>query len=197
MEAYQQIVLMAASRLLSYPTREDLRDVQVMVETMEGPEAVKRTARDAAASICRMPLHDLQELYVETFDMNEKLSLYLSAHEFGDSPKRGAALIKLQKTVSQAGYERVGKELADYIPMLYELIAVTSDEINHERLLSRLGAVTQRIFNQVPETSPYHLVFSMLMQEVFETPSQSDLEKMEQEREEADLEELPYPIMYG
>ncbi|RYG72599.1 nitrate reductase molybdenum cofactor assembly chaperone [Lentibacillus lipolyticus] len=197
MKSYQQTVLLAASRLLGYPTREDLQDAETLVKTMDGPESVKAMLWDVTDSICRKPLHDLQELYVSTFDMNEKAGLYLSAHEFGDSPKRGAALIKLQKTVNQAGYECVGDELADYIPMLYELIAVTSDETNHERLLKRLGAATQRIFYQLPEANPYYGIFTVLMQEIFEQPSEEDLQRMEQEREKTDLEELPYPIMYN
>ncbi len=66
MKAYQQTVLMAASRLLGYPTREDLYDVETLVKTMDGPESVKQMLRDAAESICRKPLHDLEELYVAT-----------------------------------------------------------------------------------------------------------------------------------
>lgn len=48
------------------------------------------------APLFKMPLLELQEHYVETFDYKDKTGLYLTAHELGDSRKRGAALIKLQ-----------------------------------------------------------------------------------------------------
>ncbi|QKY68575.1 nitrate reductase molybdenum cofactor assembly chaperone [Lentibacillus sp. CBA3610] len=196
MKTYQSELLMVASRLLSYPSGNDENDVMNCVEEMNVSETLKQEVWNAANAVYRIPLHDLQEIYVSTFDLKEKLGLYLSAHEFGDSPKRGAALIKLQKAVNQAGYERVDDELADYIPMLYELVAITSDKVNHERLIKRLSAVTQRIMDHLPETSPYYPIMQALMENVFEAPSKEDLEKMEQQREKADLEELPYPIMY-
>ncbi|HLR61693.1 MAG TPA: molecular chaperone TorD family protein [Lentibacillus sp.] len=197
MKSWQCEILMVASRLLGYPTGRDEKDVMDCVEEMDVRETVKKEIRHVADSVYRIPLHDLQEDYVSTFDLKEKLGLYLSAHEFGDSPKRGAALIKLQKAVNQAGYERVDDELADYIPMLYELLALTGDKVDHTRLVKRLAAVTQRILNHLPEKNPYYPIFSVLMKYIFERPTKEELEKLEAQREKADLEELPYPIMYN
>ncbi|WP_164669514.1 nitrate reductase molybdenum cofactor assembly chaperone [Virgibacillus doumboii] len=197
MESYKADLLMIASRMLSYPSGKDEEDVRDCVEGLDTLDTIKKIVRNAADSVYRIPLHDLREIYVSTFDLKEKAGLYLSAHEFGDSPKRGAALIKLQKTVNEAGYERVDDELADYIPMLYELVAITNNQIRHTRLISRLAAATQRIYNHLPDDSPYYPIFSVLMQYVLDTPSKVELEKLEQQREKADLEELPYPIMYN
>ena len=52
---------------------------------------------------------ELQELYVETFDYKEKTNLYLTAHELGDSRKRGAALIKLQKLICEVVLNMKGR----------------------------------------------------------------------------------------
>ena len=197
MEAYSSELLIIASRLLSYPTGEDNQAVIDVVNGMECPPETKKNVMNAVDTIYLIPLKELQEIYVNTFDLKAKVGLYLSAHEFGDSPKRGAALIKLQKIINEAGYNRVDGELADYIPMLYEFVAIVADDTNKERLINRLACVTQRILNNLPEESPYYLILSVLMQYVFEPPTKEDLIKMEQEREEADLEELPYPIMYN
>ncbi|RCW67021.1 nitrate reductase molybdenum cofactor assembly chaperone [Saliterribacillus persicus] len=196
MELYQSELLMVGSRLLSYPTTEDKKTVINCIGEMNLSEDISETLKEAVDTIFYLPLKDLQETYVATFDLKTRLGLYLSAHEFGDSPKRGAALIKLQKIINEAGYERIDGELADYIPMLYEFVANMSEGANKDRLIKRLACVTQRILDQLPEENPYRPFFSVLMQYVFEPPTKKDLMEMEQDKEEADLEELPYPIMY-
>src|SRR5699024_5797587 len=125
-----------------------------------------------------------------------KLGLYLTAHELGDSSKRGAALIKLQKIINEAGFEREGNELADYMPMLFEFLAVVPDTSNHERLYRRLAVALQRMLNNMEESNPYVGILQILMEVVFPQPTKDEVVMLEFDREEADLEELPYPIMY-
>lgn len=196
MENYQTNLLLAASRLLSYPSSAEEEDVMKCIEEMDTAEVMKKKVLAAANAIYRIPLRERMEVYVSTFDLQKELGLYLSAHEFGDSPKRGAALIKLQKIIIQGGYDRIDSELADYIPLLYEFAAVAEEYADKDRLMKRLGAVTQRILNSLPEESPYQPLVSVMMAFVFVPPTKEELEEMELEREEADLEELPYPIMY-
>ncbi|WP_186577035.1 nitrate reductase molybdenum cofactor assembly chaperone [Aquibacillus kalidii] len=196
MKEYQSDLLLMASRLLSYPSNEDREIILDGMAEIEVPKDLRVKLEEAVDTVCRVSLPELQETYVETFDLKEKLGLYLSAHEFGDSPKRGAALIKLQKIINQAGYEREEGELADYIPMLYEFLAVSGETADSERLFKRLSCVTQRILNHLTDDSPYRFIFSVMMEYVFEAPTKQELQDMETNREQADLEELPYPIMY-
>src|SRR5699024_1918423 len=142
-------------------------------------------------------LEDLRKLYVSTFDLRAKNGLYLTAHELGDSNKRGAALIKMQKIINQAGYDRIDDDLADYIPMLFEFLAVAPDSQDNERLIRRLAVAVQRIMENLPDENPYFNFLQVLMDVVFPRPTKKEIERLEFEREEADLEELPYPIMYG
>ncbi|WP_138417522.1 nitrate reductase molybdenum cofactor assembly chaperone [Aquibacillus sediminis] len=197
MKAYQTDLLMIASRMFSYPDGQDNQAVLDCAEHMVASTEMKQEVRDAIDTVYRIPLKQLQETYVDTFDLKSKVGLYLSAHEFGDSPKRGAALIKLQKMINEAGYDRVDGELADYLPMLFEFVAVEDDFKGRERLLKRMSCVTQRILNHFPEENPYYPFLSLMMKYVFEAPTEEELQKMDQDREEADLEELPYPIMYN
>ncbi|WP_044157674.1 nitrate reductase molybdenum cofactor assembly chaperone [Virgibacillus sp. MSP4-1] len=196
MNTFKSELLVIASRILSYPTEEDKQEVMEMVKEIQDTAGEKKAARKAVESLYQMDMTDLQELYVETFDLRSKLGLYLSAHEFGDSPKRGAALIRLQKIINEAGYERTDGELADFIPMLYEFLAIMEEGENKNRLIKRLSVVTQSLLNELPKENPYYPIISLLMQYVFEPPTKEDLEKMEQQQEKTDLEELPYPIMY-
>ncbi|AJO21471.1 nitrate reductase molybdenum cofactor assembly chaperone [Weizmannia coagulans] len=189
----EKLMLAIASRMLTYPTETLYEEKEAVIAAAKETGAALEKA--AAALFC-LPLSEIQSLYVSTFDLQEKNGLYLTYHEFGDSPKRGAAFIKLQKMINEAGFERNDGELADYIPMLFEFLAVSEPSRETERLCKRLAYAVQRIAGHLSEESLYMPVFSVLMEQIFEQPSKEEIEALEQQREKADLENLPYPIMY-
>jgi nitrate reductase delta subunit len=192
-------ILVIMARILDYPNDEfiDERDViEEFVKEHIPSAAVRKEVLERTQPLYEMEQKDLQELYVETFDYKEKTGLYLTAHELGDSRKRGAALIKLQKLICEGGFEYEGKELADYIPMLLELLAVAPGEENFIRLSRRLSIAIQRILNNLPNSNPYYRAIDLLMMFVFEAPGLVEIARLANEREVADLEELPYPMMY-
>src|SRR5699024_3851587 len=91
MDQQQKTILLIASRLLSYP--EGVLDEQSLDEFIDmhmKSEEIKGELKVAYAPLVRLPLLLHKELYVETFDLRSKTGLYLTAHELGDSPKRGA-----------------------------------------------------------------------------------------------------------
>ncbi|SMQ79822.1 respiratory nitrate reductase chaperone NarJ [Bacillus sp. OV166] len=192
-------LLVILSRILEYPN-DDFFDERPIIEKFVNEQIHIKTHRkeilDGIDPLFEMGQKKLQELYVETFDYKEKTSLYLTAHELGDSRKRGAALIKLQKRICEGGFEYEGKELADYIPMLLELLAVAPEEENFIRLRRRLSYAIHRLLNNLPSSNPYHKAIDLLMMFVFTAPEKEEIALLENEREEADLDELPYPVMY-
>ncbi|MGM8364951.1 nitrate reductase molybdenum cofactor assembly chaperone [Virgibacillus sp. W0181] len=195
----EQAILIIASRLLSYPPDaldELVHDIEVCIEEEMESDLAKHDLKAACAPLFSFSSKDLKELYVSTFDLKSKLGLYLTAHEFGDSPKRGAALIKLQKTINQAGYEREEGELADYIPMLFELLAVAPESAEHIRLYKRLAIAIHRMLNNIDDNNPYTGLLRVLTTHVFPKPTKQEVADLENNREEADLEDLPFPIMY-
>ncbi|WP_033829485.1 nitrate reductase molybdenum cofactor assembly chaperone [Bacillus andreraoultii] len=192
-------ILLVASRLLDYPDvglKELLEEVEEFVQHTIASSTVKEEIRMMYRPFVTFSDIQLKELYVETFDLKTKLGLYLTAHELGDSNRRGAALIKLQKIINHAGFERVGEELADYIPMLLEFLTVAPENSEIERLKKRIGVALSYMKENLFENNPYFGVFTMLMKYVFSQPTKEELQQLEKGREEADLEELPYPIMY-
>lgn len=197
MNKQNRALLIISSRLLSYPD-EDMQEQQwrdLVLETVAS-EQVKQDITAFLQTFYRLPLQKRQELYVQTFDLKSRSGLYLTAHELGDSNKRGAALIKLQKLVNQAGFEREEGELADYMPMLFEFMAVAPESKEKERLYRRLSAACYRIKENLDQDNPYYRMFDVLMKYVFSKPTEEELKQLENGREEADLEEMPYPIMY-
>ncbi|KYC61347.1 Respiratory nitrate reductase delta chain [Heyndrickxia coagulans] len=189
----QKLMLLIASRMLAYPDKALFRE---KADILAAAKETDRQLEQAVQALFCLPLPELQSLYVSTFDLQEKNGLYLTYHEFGDSPKRGAAFIRLQKMINEAGFERADGELADYMPMLFEFLAAASPNADTERLYKRLAYAVQRISGHLPETSLYAPLFSLLMDQVFEKPGKEEIEALEKQREKADLEDLPYPILY-
>ncbi|MBW4839299.1 MAG: nitrate reductase molybdenum cofactor assembly chaperone [Paenibacillaceae bacterium] len=198
MEA-KRIGLVVAAKLLGYP--DDVYP-EILRETAEAVSEVEDfTLRSRLETVIRplqsLPLRELREQYVWTFDWKEKTGLYLTAHELGDSRERGAALILLQHIIGDAGFVAAAGELADYMPLLYELLAMRPDHVHVRALDLRLAVATKRVADHLPEDSPYREVFAYLMEEVFGEPSEEDIRRLEAKREQADLDELPYPVLYG
>jgi nitrate reductase molybdenum cofactor assembly chaperone NarJ/NarW len=190
-------LLLVAAHLLDYPNNKTIEMVQEWINTSNHWSMERNQLQLLIRPFQMMSFIELEKLYVNTFDLKAEIGLYLTAYEVGDSNKRGASLIQLQKKINQAGFERNDKELADYIPMLYELIAIMEETDDAIRLWKRLGTVTQTIYQNIPKTNLYFPIFELLMTYVFEAPSDKELEEMERNRETTDLAELPYPIMYN
>lgn len=199
MNKEKRVVLILASRILSYPS-EDFRllkqDMEELLEETIGKDSLRENLIQSYAPLCELEATELQKLYVETFDLKSNLGLYLTAHELGDSNRRGAALIKLQKVINQAGFEKDNKELADYIPMLFEFLTVAPKSVEVDRLMKRLAVAVSYMLQHIDRNNPYANILDVLMRYVFKKPTKEEIKQLEDGREKADLEELPYPIMY-
>ncbi|MQY20459.1 nitrate reductase molybdenum cofactor assembly chaperone [Nocardia macrotermitis] len=77
---------------------------------------------------------DLAQRYVETFDMRRRSSMHLTFYAYGDTRKRGMALLRFKHAYRHAGVELDDRELPDHLPVLLEF-AATVDPIGGERLL--------------------------------------------------------------
>ncbi len=133
----------------------------------------------------------LEEMYVASFDLVESGSLYLTAHEFGDSRERGNALAQLGQMVTDAGYGVAFGELPDYLPLLIEFLAIGPGEAVGT-LAPRIATVAGQILQTLEEHHPYRPLFALLRRVlgVAENPVDSGA------KERPDLTELPYPIEY-
>jgi nitrate reductase molybdenum cofactor assembly chaperone NarJ/NarW len=195
----RKAILLILARFLDYPDEkffEEYPDVLSIVNEHLSSKEIRNKVMSRIKPLMDMPKKELQELYVETFDQREKTNLYLTAHEMGDSKKRGAALIKLQMLIAECGYEYVGKELVDYIPMLLELLAVAPEHEKFLLLSRRVAYAIHRILKHLSCDHPYYQLIELLMLYVFEKLEAEEISILENLREEADLAELPYPMMY-
>jgi nitrate reductase delta subunit len=80
------------------------------------------------------PLFELAADYVATFDHRKKFSPYLTYFAYGDTRKRGMALLRFKHAYRAAGLELDDGELPDHLAVVLEF-AATGDAAVGQRLL--------------------------------------------------------------
>ncbi|WPZ19099.1 nitrate reductase molybdenum cofactor assembly chaperone [Geobacillus subterraneus] len=123
-EEHQKLCKLA-SILLQYPEREWLEDEQLFYEISK---LANHTARKRFLQFLdhakTKAIDELCELYVRTFDLSDRTTMYLTYYLFGDQKERGQALLKLKEAFRRAGLELTEDELPDYLPLMLEFAAV-------------------------------------------------------------------------
>lgn len=127
-----------ASVLLQYPTIALFEGIGVL----EAEAA--RLPRPAAAPLGRFlgwlretPPTEVAQHYVATFDLRRRCALYLTYYRYGDTRKRGMAMLTFKAAYRAAGFEPVerereagqgtpagGGELPDYLPLVLDFAAL-------------------------------------------------------------------------
>jgi nitrate reductase delta subunit len=117
------------SLFLQYP------DEELMAAREELAGAARELARSPGgpklASFCEWwcaaePMA-LQQLYVDTFDLEKRCGLYMSFVGEGDRRQRGTALLRLKRMYRAAGLPLEGSELPDFLPAMLEFAAAAPD----------------------------------------------------------------------
>ncbi|MBO0878139.1 MAG: nitrate reductase molybdenum cofactor assembly chaperone, partial [Pseudonocardia sp.] len=65
--------------------------------------------------------------YVATFDHTRRRSLHLTYYPYGDTRKRGMALLALNHIYRSAGYPAPNGELPDFLPLMLEFAALAPE----------------------------------------------------------------------
>ncbi len=113
------------SLLLQYPDERLLAArPQLMEAAHELPASPQQEAiaRFCAYWAATSPVQ-LRQDYVETFDLQKRSGLYLSFYLYGDTRKRGMALLRLKQLYRAAGLVLERGELPDYLPVMLEFAA--------------------------------------------------------------------------
>nr|WP_243239778.1 nitrate reductase molybdenum cofactor assembly chaperone [Sulfobacillus harzensis] len=176
------------SGLLDYPGADSF-----WARLADRIEVAEELESEVGQIMRRFQHHDqvaLEKLYVETFDFDPKAALYVTAHELGDSRDRGEALIELTNLYHEAGYEVPDDQLADYLPLLLELLAVRPGLVP-EVVVERVAKVAYNIAQHLDAAHLYRPLF-VILNRVLGAPT----EGLPTAEECPDLADLPYPIEY-
>jgi nitrate reductase molybdenum cofactor assembly chaperone NarJ/NarW len=136
----QCLVWRIAALLLDYPSTQTIAMTDQLTSAAEQlPASVRTPLLDFLDHFRRAAPLQLAAQYVETFDMRRRASLHLTYYAYGDTRKRGMALLRFKHAYRRAGLEIGGDvqagELPDYLPMVLEF-AATIDQVQGKRLLA-------------------------------------------------------------
>lgn len=125
-------IYMAMSRLLDYPSQELKDNLDAINEIVNQDKVFSEQEREAVRKLVAWmqatDLMDLQQKYVQTFDMTPDHSLHLTHHLFGDDRGRGPALVDLGEHYKTHGLQAAEGEITDFLPLVLEYIS-TLDEL--------------------------------------------------------------------
>jgi nitrate reductase delta subunit len=70
------------------------------------------------------PPTEVARHYVETFDLRRRCALYLTYYRFGDTRRRGLAMIAFKTAYRVEGFTPTDDELPDYLPLVLEFASM-------------------------------------------------------------------------
>ncbi|NMR21167.1 nitrate reductase molybdenum cofactor assembly chaperone [Cellulomonas fimi] len=118
------VVHRVAALLLEYPTPELVEMLPRLREAVGSlPPTLGAPLAGLVDHLASEPLTALQARYVETFDLRRRCSLYLSYYAYGDTRKRGLALVTFKQAYRAVGFELTEDELPDHLGVVLEFAA--------------------------------------------------------------------------
>lgn len=138
------IIYTILSRLLDYPD-PDLKGNLDAIEALlkkepQVEEQERKVINTFIEQMRKQSLMELQQDYVQTFDMVPEHSLHLTHHLFGDDRGRGPALVDLSEHYKGMGLGMKEGEIPDYLPLILEYVS-TLDEMAARIFLADAGKV--------------------------------------------------------
>jgi nitrate reductase delta subunit len=123
-----------ASVLLQYPTRAlfaGLDEIDAHTARVT-PKSAREALTRFTGWLRGTEPTAVAEHYVTTFDLRRRCALYLTYYRYGDTRKRGMAMVVFKTAYRDAGYTPTDDELPDYLPMVLDFAALSP---RGERLL--------------------------------------------------------------
>lgn len=193
---YRREAFKVCAILLSYPesfTFQILDDVRTWAT---GLMPAAENFVEAVDALTKIGEAALQCTYVNTFDFTSETSLFLTSHEHGDSPERGAALIQLLRLLARGGFVPANTELVDAAPVLLEYLSVKPADVDTTDLEMRLAVLCGYLAQHLGDGHAYKKVFRAI-RDVLPEVSQEQIDNLRSARASSDREEeMPYPIFY-
>ena len=173
----QQLALQCASLLLRYPDDELLGQLPLLqVAGRSLPAAAAEPLDRLCAHLQSQPLPVLQEAYVDTFDLRRRCCLYLTYYSYGDTRKRGMALLRFSQAYSASGAVFEGGELPDHLGVVCEFAATADLELGL-RLLAENRAGVELLRAALLDAESAYLDVVDLIRAVLPEPAPRDQQR--------------------
>ncbi|MFQ5563457.1 MAG: nitrate reductase molybdenum cofactor assembly chaperone [Parvularculaceae bacterium] len=161
--------------LLLYPEERDGARIDAGRAALRHAPAAVRTPIERFA---RNPEAESVDLYLQTIEMTGACPLYVGAYLF-EEPKscrgaglsgRNAYMLELANAYRHFGFDLNGRELADFLPVILEFLAISLERRAWDRIGLRRWIVERRVTPAIPKMasrfekhdSPYALLVEAL-----------------------------------
>lgn len=155
----------ALSLLLIYPSKEwqqELSMIYSYIEKLSVENAEK--LQPLFTYLQENDLITIQENYVTLFDRNNRHSLHLFEHLYGEDRERGQAMVDLLQEYQAVGLEPDDHELPDYLPLFIEFLAQIDAQKAAELLGDAIHVIGYIAGNLKESESVYALVLESLIE---------------------------------
>jgi nitrate reductase delta subunit len=131
----RSLVHRIAALVLDYPDADLVARIPSMRTAAGGLDEPFRSLLGRVLDhLDRTPVAQLEADYVATFDLRRRCSPYLTYYAYGDTRKRGIALLVFKQAYRLAGVQLTADELPDHLCVVLEF-AATADPDAGTRLL--------------------------------------------------------------
>jgi nitrate reductase delta subunit len=152
----ERVGYQVVSLLLGYPD-ESLRDrIPELREVVAGlPSALSTPLLALLEHLGSGSLIERQAEYVEVFDTRRRCCLYLTYYAYGDTRKRGQALLSFKQAYRRAGLVLTDGELPDHLAVVLEFAATADLEAGRQLLLDHRAGLELLALALRDDRSPY------------------------------------------
>ncbi len=127
------------------------------------PRSAERTALERFwAWFSATGPREVQEAYVETFDLQKRSRLHLTFYREGETRKRGQALLRLTRLYASAGLILDSRELPDFLPVMLEFAELAPDGAGAKLLAEHRAGLELLRVHLTEEGSPYRHVIEVV-----------------------------------
>ena len=166
----------AAALCLDYPDTTWQATVPLLTEAAGSlPSGAAHHLRRFLDWIDRTPAEQRTRHYVDTFDLRRRCCLYLTYYAFGDTRKRGMAILRFTHAYRSAGFEPIGEELPDHLAVACEFAA--RDLPAGQRLLAEHRAGVELLRLALDDAGSPYLSVVDLVRALLPEPAPHDLQR--------------------
>jgi nitrate reductase delta subunit len=154
--------LAAFAEILSYPGSDPAPLARRCLDLMSDGEARVLLGRFLARAERAGPF-EMEELFTSTFDLRPACAPYLGHQLCGETPQRGAFLVRLAEVYREEGF-RAGGELPDHLSVVLRFLAEARPGPVRDDLLrdGLLPALDRMLAELADAENPYRAVLAAL-----------------------------------
>nr|WP_029287889.1 nitrate reductase molybdenum cofactor assembly chaperone [Cellulomonas sp. HZM] len=168
MSTRTRVVRQAAASCLTYPDAELVARAPVVRAALREQRV---SGFDAVLDLLeRCPLPELEQRYVEVFDLSRRHALYLSYWTDGDTRRRGEVLGRFKAAYRASGFlVDTRGELPDYLPMVLEFAATVDPDVGEQILREYRPSLELLRIGLVEDATPSTLAYGQVVAAVCAT----------------------------